>query len=559
VTTDRRAEATSDQRRWAETDDTWGDRPGIVASLWRYRPVVVAVMVMAAVAGYAASALLPVRYEAEATLILRDPGMPGILGGASRSIPTVELQAYVSKQAEIMVSSVVLRRALGLVGSQRPLREVRRGLDVQPSKDLASVTIRATAGDAGAAAAMANAVGSAYQQVTAERTSQEVKRAITSLEKAKAKLQAEIDASPKSPNGGPSPQQETLASRLADLDQREQDINTQAAVYTSGVELFERAERPVSPTQPKPKLNALLGALLGLIWAGAWAWWAAARHQRAEMRDDPAPILGAPLLGEVPRFRMRRSLIGKRLPSPAASDPVVAEAYHFIVASLEHELSSIGGSSVVVTSPAPGDGKTWTAMNIALAAQQENRQVVLIDGDERTRRLSRLCGVPQSLGEGNRPDATFAGDADADHEEYLQQLVRTIVLTRCGMVLPVPAGGIEPGVRSRFFRTPDFRKALLSIGQLFDFVVIDTPALLPVSDAINIAAQADGIVFVVNHGVLLSQLRDARSRLAFVSTPLIGYVFVRRRGFGARAPLLGRRSRLGTQYSSRPSPKGSGW
>jgi len=539
-----------------EADDTWGDRPGIVASLLRYRWLVVAVTVMAAVAGYAVSQVLPIRYEAETTVILRDPGMPAILDD-SRSTPSVDLQAYVAKQADIMVSGVVLTRALRLLRSERPLRDVRRDLDVRPSKDLASVTIRAKAGNADAAVALANAVGSAYQRVTADRASEEADRAIASLEKVKARLQAEIDAGPKDASGHLTAQQETLAKQIADLDQRAQNITTQAALHPSGVELFDRAERPESPTQPKPKLNALLGALLGLIGAGAWAWWAAARHQRAERRDDPAPILGAPLLGEVPRFRARRSLIGKRRPSLAASDPVVAEAYHFIVASLEHELSSIGGSSVVVTSPAPGDGKTSTTMNIALAAQQENRQVVLIDGDERTRRLSRLCGVPQSLSEGKRLDATFAGDADADHEEYLQQLVRTIVLTRCGMVLPVPADGIEPGVRSRFFRTPDFRKALLSIGQLADLVLIDTPALLPVSDAINIAAQADGIVFVVNHGILLSQLRDARNRLAFVSTPLIGYVFVRRRGFGARAP-LGRRSRLGTQYWSRPSPKGSG-
>jgi Mrp family chromosome partitioning ATPase len=556
VTTDRRAEATSDQRHLAETDYTWDDRPGIVASLWRYRLVVVVVLVIAAVAGYAASSLLPVRYEAQATVILRDPGMPGILGGASRSIPTIEFQAYVSKQADIMVSSAVLERAVRLLRSQRPLRDVRRDLDVRPSKDLASVTIRATAGDAGAAAALANVVGSAYQQLTAERTSQDAKRAITSLVKAKAQLQAEIDASPKSPDGGLSPQQEILASRLADLVQREQDIRMQAAVYTSGVELFERAEPPESPTQPKPELNALLGALLGLIGAGAWAWWAAARNRRAEQRDDPAPVLGAPLLGELPPFRARRSFIGKRSPSPATSDQAVPEVYHFIVASLEHELSSIGGSSVVVTSVAPGEGKTSATLNIALAALQENRQVVLIDGDERTRRLSKLCGLSKFRSNGQ--SVVFAGDAQADPEEYVQRLVRSIVVTGYGMMLPVPPDGIDPGHPSGFFRGPDFRKALLSIGQLADLVLIDAPALLPVSDAISIAGQVDGVVFVVKHGVSLSQLRDARNRLAFASTPVIGYVFVRRRRSGVRAPLLRGRSRWATEYSSRPSRKASG-
>jgi Mrp family chromosome partitioning ATPase len=528
-----------------------------VASLLRYRLLVVAVTVMAAVVGFAASQLLPVRYQAETTLILRDPGMPGILGDSSPT-PGVDLQAYVAKQADIMVSSVVLKRALQLLGSRRALRDVRRDLDVRPSKDLASVTIRAKAGSAGAATALADAVGSAYQRVTAERASQEADQAIASLEKVKARLQAAMDASPKDPNGGLTAQQETLARQIADVEQREQNVTTQAALHPSGVELFERAERPESPTQPKPKLNALLGALLGLIGAGAWAWWAAARNQRAESRDDPAPILGAPLLGEVPRFRARRSSTGRRGRSPVPPDQAVEEAYHFIVASLEHELSSIGGSSVLVTSVAQGEGKTSTTLNIALAAQQENRQVVLIDGDERTRRLSELCGLSELRGEGGGRGATFAGTAPADREEYLQRLVRTIVLTRCGMVLPVPPDGIEPGHPSRFFRTPDFRKALLSMGELFDLVLIDAPALLPVSDAISIAGQADGIVFVVNHGVSLGQLRDARNRLAFVTTPLIGYVFVQPRSFGVRAPLRGRRSRQGAQSSSRLSRRASG-
>jgi Mrp family chromosome partitioning ATPase len=126
------------------------------------------------------------------------------------------------------------------------------------------------------------------------------------------------------------------------------------------------------------------------------------------------------------------------------------------------------------------------------------------------------------------------------------------------MMLPVPPDGIDPGHPSGFFRGPDFRKALLSIGQLADLVLIDAPALLPVSDAISIAGQVDGVVFVVKHGVSLSQLRDARNRLAFASTPVIGYVFVRRRRSGVRAPLLRGRSRWATEYSSRPSRKASG-
>jgi Mrp family chromosome partitioning ATPase len=66
-------------------------------------------------------------------------------------------------------------------------------------------------------------------------------------------------------------------------------------------------------------------------------------------------------------------------------------------------------------------------------------------------------------------------------------------------------------------------------------VLIDTPALLASSNALGVARQADGVVLVVSHRVSLSHLRDVRDRLAFVKTPLIGYVYVRpRRGLGIR-------------------------
>jgi uncharacterized protein involved in exopolysaccharide biosynthesis len=81
-------------------DETWqgddgeGNGLGIVGSLWRYRLVVLAVTVLAGVARHLASHRVPVRYEAEAALILRDPGSPDVLGGSSGPI---DLKAYIAK------------------------------------------------------------------------------------------------------------------------------------------------------------------------------------------------------------------------------------------------------------------------------------------------------------------------------------------------------------------------------------------------------------------------------------------------------------------------------
>ena len=154
--------------RWqGEPDATWGDRPGIVASLLRYCVIVVAATLLGAVAGYGIAQQLPVRYQADAVLILSDPGGPSVLG-AGGGLGSSDREIYLDKQADIMTSTVVLERALELLGSRQSPSDVRDELNVQSSANLASISIAATGADPRSAAALANAVGTAYGQVTQE-------------------------------------------------------------------------------------------------------------------------------------------------------------------------------------------------------------------------------------------------------------------------------------------------------------------------------------------------------------------------------------------------------
>jgi tyrosine-protein kinase len=525
---DRPTEPPFNDRWQGESDATWGDRPGIVASLRRYWVIVVAATLLGALTGYGFAQLPPVRYQADAALILADPGGPSVLGGGG-GLTSDEREVYLAKQADITTSTVVLERALELLGSRASPGDLRDELDVQPSANMASISIAATSADPRSAAALANAVGTAYQQVTAERTAADAQRAIASLEELRNHYQATLDASPKSADGRLTFRQQQLTSQIADLQQREQDIAAQARVFAAGVDYFEQAEPPASPSQPKPKLGAMLGGLLGLLAAGAWAWWAAARDPRAEGRDEPARILGAPLLGEVPRVPDPQAATGKPI-TPAGFDPALDDAYYLVVASIEHELAGVGGNSIAVTSVGPGDSRTSTALQIATAASQENRNILLIDADVRTRRLSERVEIPEVAPEHNGHRMRMQPAEPAGAKEYTDRLVPT----DSGMVLPVASSPTDAGRPTGSDRAVDVRHAVYSIGEMFDFVLIDAPALLASSGALGVAEQADGVLLVVSHRVAVSELRDVRDRLAFVKTPLIGYIYVRPRGLGLR-------------------------
>jgi Mrp family chromosome partitioning ATPase/capsular polysaccharide biosynthesis protein len=517
-------------------DGPWVGGPGLVGSLWRYRLVIVAVTALAAIAGYAVSLLLPAKYEAQASLFLRDPGSPAVLNLGGFPFQSGDHAVFMATQAELAGSDVVYERALQILKRSGTPDDVRRSVVVKPSADLTSITIRATSGDPAESANLATAVGTAYELVAGERIAADAKAAITGLQQVRAPLEAQLDALRAQIAQASSPDQATLERRalatgdlVGGLQAHEQEIAAQAAVYGSGVESFQEAAPPVSSSQPAPLVLALIGAVLGLVAAGGWAWWAAGRNRRVESEGDAGAILGVPLLGETPRLDVK--LRGTGAPSSPPKDPVAAEAYHVVLAALEHALSKLGGKVVAVASAGPGDGKTLAVLNLALAARREGRQVLLVDADERTRQLSQLCR------DGRHFDVIgVSHDGEEDPAGTVGRWPPPTTRPRpepptLGTVLQVgpERNGHHPAV---FFRSTAFGE-LISSGEPADLVLIDTPALLGVSEAVTIADHADAILLVVNRGTSLADLRRARERLAFTDTPVIGYLL--NRGFAQRA------------------------
>lgn len=502
-------------------DSSWVAGPGLVRSLWRYRLTILVVVVLAAGVGCGVSLLLPARYEALASLYLRDPGSAAVLtlDGANQ-YQAGDHAVFMGKQAALAGSDDVSGRALQLLGRSGTPEDLRRSVVVAPSADLTSITIRATSGDPVEAANLANAVGTAYQQVARERIAADSDEAITRLQQVGAQRTAELDRLRAQAASSTGPTQAALqrqvlhvADLIGALQVHQDNIAAQAAVYGSGIESFERAVPPVLSSQPAPLLLALLGGVLGLVAAGGWAWWAAGRDRRVEAEDDAGAILGVPLLGETPRLGMTLRGTGRRAPSPDGSDPVAAEAYHFVLVSLEHALSRVGGKVVVVASARPGDGKTVTALNLALAARREGRRVLLVDADERTRRLSRLC-------DGHDEHLDVIGlSRDGEDESAAGATGATVVENGSSTW-----NGHHP---AGFFRSTAFGELISLSGEPADLVLIDTPALLGVSEAVTIADHGDAVLLVVNRGTSLADLRRARERLAFTDTPLIGYLLNR--------------------------------
>jgi Mrp family chromosome partitioning ATPase/capsular polysaccharide biosynthesis protein len=516
----------------------------VLQGVRRFASWVVGATLLATALGWGASQLQPPRYEATAEMLLVNPLNVGVFGEIGPR--DVDASRYLQNQAQRLESSTVAARAAEQFEGDLTAAEVRERIAATASTEADLLGVTASAATAEEAAALANAVVEAYQEIVAADMQELMNRSIAELEKAQGDIQARIDTAQAVVDEFPANEfakreLDAAVNELIANEQLTERIAVDASLYGSGVEMVEPAVPPESPVAPRTTQNTMLAALLGLSGAAALAVWRSRMSRRADHRLDPGEVLHAPLLGAVPDLGSLSGL-AEHCPTVAEPDTSVAEAYRFVATALEHELKG-GVRSVVVTSALPREGKTTVALNLAAALEQGARPTLLVDADVRQRTLSML-----TLTNG-RPGLADVGDRLVDDvvhrwgQEWsrmtLQPADRTSlqglpprliqVIRALPPVVPVGVRAVDP---TQFFRTNRYRAALQRLNEqrLNDherLSVIDAPPLLSVSDASAIAGSADGIVLVVNRGTPLHVLTSLRERLAFVGTPVLGYVFNR--------------------------------
>jgi Mrp family chromosome partitioning ATPase len=187
--------------------------------------------------------------------------------------------------------------------------------------------------------------------------------------------------------------------------------------------------------------------------------------------------------------------------------------------------------TIVVTSAAPGEGKTITAANLAVIFAHEGRRVLLVDCDVRRPKLHSMLRVPRSPGLVDllRSDTDMAELAAGRDEgtppsgeipvpEYIRTTgIRGLHLLPCGRIEPTMAD-LSSAAR--------LRRLLGDLGRYFDVVILDTPPVLAVADAGILGTIADGVLLVVRAGQTdrIAVLR-AHQHLAQIGARIVGTVF----------------------------------
>lgn len=271
----------------------------------------------------------------------------------------------------------------------------------------------------------------------------------------------------------------------------------------------QRASIPKSPVIPKTARNIALGLALGLALGIGLAILRDLLDNTVKDRQNLEEITGVGVVGSIPLDKERKRSPAKSLDN---DNSAFAEAFRKLRTNLQFLAVDNPPRVIVVTSSMPGEGKSTTAINLALVLAEAEHNVVLVDGDLRRPRLDKYLGLVGSVG----LSTVLAGRASL--EDVLQE-------TAFPGVTVVTSGAVPPNP-SELLGSLAAKKILDELRTGFDYVVVDSSPLLAVTDAAILAAASDGVLIVARYGeTKREQLAHAVGNLRSVGAPILGAVF----------------------------------
>jgi succinoglycan biosynthesis transport protein ExoP len=300
---------------------------------------------------------------------------------------------------------------------------------------------------------------------------------------------------------------DAIAGSLADVVG---ELETPAAGGDSPVQIstVRSATVPTDPSSPNLKLNLALGLVVGLALGVGLAVVRELLDTRVRSAADVEAVTDAPVLGVIgyEEDAPDHPLIVQESPQALR-----AEAFRRLRTNLQFLELGESARTFVMTSALPGEGKTTTSINLAITLADAGQRVVLVDADLRRPSVARYMGIEGSVG------------------------LTTVLIGKVGIedavqpwgsgTLDVVAAGQIPPNPSELLGSDAMSALVTRLGETYDVVVIDTPPLLPVTDAAILAKRTGGAVLVTGVGAVhRQQVEGAVAALATAKARLLGVV-----------------------------------
>ncbi|MDY6972331.1 MAG: polysaccharide biosynthesis tyrosine autokinase [Thermodesulfobacteriota bacterium] len=285
---------------------------------------------------------------------------------------------------------------------------------------------------------------------------------------------------------------------------------------TGNIRIVDRAEVAETPIKPRKKLHMLLALMVGLTTGIGLAFFFEYLDNTIKLPEDIERHLKIPYLGPVPAMAMedhgsqsgenRPELVTLHSPKSTAS-----EAYRGIRTSILFSSAENRPQVILVTSAGPQEGKTITTTNLSITMAQSGSKVIILDCDMRRPKIHKLFGLSRDKGLSNVL-VNGCGLKDA----VVHTEITNLDIIPCGPIPPNPSEILGSSLMSKLLKV---------LEQDYERVVIDSPPITAVTDAVVLAKFADGIILVVREGETPREIiKNGLGQLQAVNGHVLGVV-----------------------------------
>jgi len=300
------------------------------------------------------------------------------------------------------------------------------------------------------------------------------------------------------------------------LEERMKEAGVAAGLRSTNIRLIDSAQPKGLPVSPNPTRTASVGLFIAFLLSAAVV---GLRESMDRALRDPAEVesfTAMPSLAIIPQHHPTPRLLSTSLDDPtrviclAEPRSATAEAYRALGTSIL--LASPELKTLLISSPLPSEGKTMTAANAAVVIAQQGKHVLVVDAD------LRKPGVHLEFGIANNSGLAELLSDSIDEQRAIQQLNRLSNLS-------VIAAGSSQAMAAEMLGSAKMQELMQSWRTRYDYVILDTPPMLAVTDAVRLSSQADSVLLVIRSG---QTSRDALARSCDVlnqaSVPVLGIV-----------------------------------
>ncbi|MCU1498641.1 MAG: capsular exopolysaccharide family [Acidimicrobiales bacterium] len=483
-----------------------------VGVLSRRRRAIAAFVALVTVVAVGSSLVQSKRYTAEARVLIQPRDSSEELSNGNAPI-VVDRKRIIDTEVRVMSSERVRDRVEAIFGAGTP------PVSVTPVDGTDLVAVSVTSSDPDLARAVANTTATEYAAYRRDTRKADLSGGVESIRAEMATLTGQLDDLEQQiarASGAEAAtltvQRDSARTRYAQLEQQSDSLSLSASLTTGDANLVDPATTPGSPSSPKPIRALLLSLIAGTVLAIGLAFLLDLLDDRVESKEDLERVVSAaPVLAMVPLDDRGK---GRDLAdlSPADHGGPLAEAFRSLRTSLQFLASERRLRTVQVTSALPGEGKSTTALNLAIMSARAGAVTILVDADLRQPRIHTLLDLPNDTG----LTTGLVEESGRGRRLVGVESVPNLYVLTAGPSTPFPAELLQS------------ERAKALVGRLVDkadLVVFDSPPILAVADPLALAGQVDAVLLVASvSGSTRRQLGRAVELLDQVGANLCGTV-----------------------------------